>query len=91
MIRRAAPTPSCTSAITARWRAAATRHYNRAISVLNPLLGTPQFDVALSVDGGQQQFNPSNPLGVGASAQGGYLLSGAEDNNLDRPKIVQIW
>jgi predicted porin len=38
-----------------------------------------------------QQFNPSNPLGVGTSAQGGYLLSGVEDNNLDRPKIVQIW
>jgi predicted porin len=37
-----------------------------------------------------QQFNPSNPLGVGASAQGGYLLSGVEDNNLDSPKIVQI-
>jgi predicted porin len=37
-----------------------------------------------------QQFNPSNPLGVGASAQGGYLLSGVEDNNLDRPKIVQV-
>ncbi len=27
--------------------------------------------------------NPSNPLGVGATAQGGYLLSGVEDNNLD--------
>ena len=38
-----------------------------------------------------QQFNPSNPLGIGASAQGGYLLSGVEDDNLDRPKIVQIW
>lgn len=38
-----------------------------------------------------QQFNPSHPLGIGASAQGGYLLSGVEDNNLDRPKIVQIW
>jgi predicted porin len=38
-----------------------------------------------------QQFNPENPLGIGASAQGGYLLSGVEDNNLDRPKIVQIW
>ena len=38
-----------------------------------------------------QQFNPSNPLGIGASAQGGYLLSGVEDNNLDSPKIVQIW
>jgi len=38
-----------------------------------------------------QQLNPSNPLGIGASAQGGYLLSGVEDDNLDRPKIVQIW
>ena len=37
------------------------------------------------------QTNPSHPLGVGASAQGGYLLSGVEDNNLDSPKIVQIW
>jgi predicted porin len=37
-----------------------------------------------------QQFNPSNPLGIGASAQGGYLLSGVEDNNLDSPKLVQI-
>jgi predicted porin len=37
-----------------------------------------------------QQFNPTNPLGIGASAQGGYLLSGVEDNNLDRPKLVQI-
>src|ERR1700722_4736602 len=35
-----------------------------------------------------QQFNPSNPLGIGASAQGGYLLSGVEDNNLDSPKLV---
>jgi predicted porin len=35
--------------------------------------------------------NPANPLGIGASAQGDYLLSGVEDNNLDRPKIVQIW
>jgi predicted porin len=34
--------------------------------------------------------NPANPLGVGASAQGGYLLSGVEDNNLDSPKIVQV-
>jgi predicted porin len=38
-----------------------------------------------------RQTNPSNPLGVGASAQGGYLLSGVEDNNLDSPKTVQIW
>src|ERR1700734_3664999 len=37
-----------------------------------------------------QQFNPSNPLGVGATAQGGYRLSGVEDNNLDSPKLVQI-
>jgi predicted porin len=35
--------------------------------------------------------NPSDPLGIGASAQGGYLLSGVEDNNLDSPKIVQVW
>jgi len=34
--------------------------------------------------------NPSNPLGVGATAQGGYLLSGVEDNNLDSPKIAQV-
>ncbi len=38
-----------------------------------------------------RQDNPSQPLGVGASAQGGYLLSGVEDNNLDSPKAVQIW
>ena len=38
-----------------------------------------------------RQTNPSNPLGVGASAQGGYLLSGVEDNNLDSPKIVQVF
>jgi predicted porin len=37
-----------------------------------------------------RQNNPANPLGVGASAQGGYLLSGVEDNNLDAPKTVQI-
>jgi predicted porin len=34
--------------------------------------------------------NPANPLGVGATAQGGYVLSGVEDNNLDSTKIVQI-
>jgi predicted porin len=38
-----------------------------------------------------RQNNPSNPLGIGASAQGGYLLSGVEDNNLDSTKIVQVW
>jgi predicted porin len=35
--------------------------------------------------------NPSEPLGVGATAQGGYLLSGVEDKNLDSAKIVQVW
>jgi predicted porin len=34
--------------------------------------------------------NPADPLGVGATAQGGYLLSGVEDNNLDSPKVVQV-
>jgi predicted porin len=38
-----------------------------------------------------RQTNPANPLGVGASDQGGYLMSGVEDDNLDSPKIVQIW
>jgi predicted porin len=38
-----------------------------------------------------RQTNPSNPLGVGALDQGGYLMSGVEDNNLDSPKHVQIW
>jgi predicted porin len=37
------------------------------------------------------QNNPKNPLGVGASDQGGYLLSGVEDNNLDSEKLLQIW
>jgi predicted porin len=35
--------------------------------------------------------NPANPLGVGATAQGGYELSGVEDNNLDSDKIVQVF
>jgi predicted porin len=35
--------------------------------------------------------NPANPLGVGATAQGGYRLSGVEDNNLDSPKVVQVF
>ena len=30
-------------------------------------------------------------MGVGALDQGAYFLSGVEDNNLDSPKIVQIW
>ena len=37
------------------------------------------------------QNNPKNPLGVGASDQGGYFLSGVEDNNLDSEKLVNIW
>ena len=35
--------------------------------------------------------NPANPLGIGATAQGGYQLSGVEDNNLDSTKIVQVF
>jgi predicted porin len=37
------------------------------------------------------QNNPANPLGVGASDQGGYYMSGVEDNNLDTEKLVNIW
>ena len=37
------------------------------------------------------QNNPHNPLGVGASDQGGYFMSGVEDENLDSEKLVQIW
>lgn len=37
------------------------------------------------------QNNPHNPLGVGASDQGGYIMSGVEDNNLDTEKILRIW
>jgi predicted porin len=37
------------------------------------------------------QNNPKNPLGVGASDQGGYSMSGVEDNNLDTEKLVNIW
>src|SRR5580692_4376578 len=37
------------------------------------------------------QNNPKNPLGVGASDQGGYIMSGVEDNNLDSEKLVQVW
>ena len=115
------------------------QHYNQAISILNPLLGTqsPTQPYQSTVDsvnanpitganlldtsntlygivtdnsaimiaaryawrplrlfGGYEhirQTNPSNPLGVGATDQGGYVMSGVEDNNLDSPKIVQIW
>jgi predicted porin len=37
------------------------------------------------------QNNPKNPLGVGASDQGGYFMSGVEDDNLDSEKLVNIW
>ncbi|MGD0061717.1 MAG: porin [Verrucomicrobiia bacterium] len=37
------------------------------------------------------QNNPQNPLGVGAADQGGYIMSGVEDNNLDSEKLVNIW
>ena len=37
------------------------------------------------------QHNPKNPLGVGASDQGGYIMSGVEDDNLDTQKFVNIW
>jgi predicted porin len=37
------------------------------------------------------QNNPTDPLGVGASVQGGYIMSGVEDKNLDSEKLVQIW
>jgi predicted porin len=37
------------------------------------------------------QNNPSDPLGVGATDQGGYIMSGVEDNNLDSEKLLQIW
>jgi predicted porin len=37
------------------------------------------------------QNNPHDPLGVAASDQGGYFLSGVEDNNLDTEKILRIW
>jgi predicted porin len=37
------------------------------------------------------QNNPHDPLGVGASDQGGYIMSGVEDNNLDSEKILRLW
>jgi predicted porin len=35
--------------------------------------------------------NPTDPLGIGATVQGGYQMSGVEDNNLDSPKIENVW
>src|SRR5208282_1759954 len=37
------------------------------------------------------QNNPKVPMGVGATDQGGYFMSGVEDNNLDSEKLVNIW
>jgi len=37
------------------------------------------------------QNNPKHPLGVGASDQGGYFMSGVENKNLDNEKLVNIW
>jgi predicted porin len=37
------------------------------------------------------QNNPQNPLGVGAPDQGGYNMSGVEDQSLDSEKLVDIW
>jgi predicted porin len=37
------------------------------------------------------QNNPGRPLGVGATDQGGYIMSGVEDKNLDNEKLLQIW
>jgi predicted porin len=37
------------------------------------------------------QNNPHQPLGVGASDQGEYILSGVEDDNLDSEKKLKIW
>lgn len=59
------------------------------------VIGTIRYTLnALKFYGGYEyirQTNPSNPLGVGATDQGGFVLSGVEDNNLDSPKTVQIW
>lgn len=61
----------------------------------NAILGAAKYSgEAFKVYGGFEyiwQNNPSHPLGVGASDQGGYFLSGVEDNNLDTEKILRIW
>lgn len=48
----------------------------------------------LEIFGGYEYIwytNPADPLGIGASAQGGYRLSGVEDRNLDSPRIANVW
>jgi predicted porin len=61
----------------------------------NGVMGAVKFALdPFKIFGGYEyiwQNNPSNPLGVGASDQGGYIMSGVEDNNLDSEKILQIW
>jgi predicted porin len=61
----------------------------------NAMLGTIKYaGDQFKVYGGFEyiwQNNPHNPLGVGASDQGGYIMSGVEDNNLDTEKILRIW
>ena len=61
----------------------------------NAMLGSAKFTgEKFKVYGGFEyiwQNNPHNKLGVGASDQGGYFLSGVEDNNLDTEKILRIW
>jgi predicted porin len=61
----------------------------------NGVMGAVKFTLdPFKIFGGYEyiwQNNPSNPLGVGASDQGGYIMSGVEDNNLDSEKILQIW
>ncbi len=60
----------------------------------NAVLGTAKYTGNLfKLYGGFEyiwQNNPHHPLGVGASDQGGYFLSGVEDNNLDTEKILRI-
>jgi predicted porin len=61
----------------------------------NAILGTVKYTADhFKYFGGYEyiwQNNPSHPLGVGASDQGGYFMSGVEDNNLDTEKILKIW
>ncbi|WP_158793018.1 hypothetical protein [Granulicella sp. L60] len=61
----------------------------------NAILGTVKYTWdQFKIFGGFEyiwQNNPHDPLGVGASDQGGYILSGVEDNNLDTEKILRVW
>jgi predicted porin len=61
----------------------------------NAIMATAKYSSeALKVFAGYEYIwmnNPVNPLGVGASDQGGYFMSGVEDNNLDSEKLVNIW